>query len=183
MFKAVRVNQLAALGDRTIGTTPPLKFRLIVDKEKPREIKANGQVLFTIARAAFYSGEKEIMDPVEQQIAWMLADLGDWECEGPTPEISDGKLDAIELVWTPRERANPYENFEMIGTLSTMFSRHYGAQTLNEQGVIQTEAEMIPGWFAPLVASSLASKALPLWRFILQPNRSDEPVLEATSES
>ncbi|MBZ0148217.1 MAG: hypothetical protein K8F62_11850 [Pseudorhodoplanes sp.] len=182
VFKAARVNQLAALGDRTIGTTPPLKFRLLVDTEKPREIKENGEVAFTIARAAFYSGEEEITDPAEQQIAWMLADLGDWECEGPLPHISDGKLNSIELMWAPRERSNSEQDFEMIGTLSTMYSRHYATQTLNEQGVVQTEAEVVPGWFAPLVASNLASQALPLWRFILQPNRPDKAVLEATSE-
>ena len=181
MFKAARLNQLAALGDRTIGTTPPLKFRMLADTNKPREVKDNGEVPFTIADVAFYSDEKEITDPAEQQIAWMLADLGDWQCDGPLAQISEGKLDAIEMLWTPRERANPNENFEMIGTLSTMFSRHYATQTLSEQGVVQTEAEVVPDWFSPLVASNLASKALPLWRFILQPNRPDEAMLEATS--
>jgi hypothetical protein len=182
MFRAVLVSQLAALGDRTIGTTPPLIFRMAADPGKPREIGADGKVLLTIERAAFYSGDREITDPIEQKIAWMLAELGDWECEGPLAQVSDGKLEAIELKWTPRERANPDENFEMIGTLSTMFSLYYGAQTLNEQGVVQTEAELIPDWFAPLVASNLLSKSLPLWRFILQPNRRNEPVLDAVSQ-
>jgi hypothetical protein len=183
MFKAVRVNQMAALGDRTIGTTPPLRFRLSADPGKPREIGADGEVPFTIKRAAFYSGDKELTDPVEQNVAWMLADLGDWECDGPSAQISDGKLDALEFVWTPRERSNPGRNFEMIGTLSTMFSRHYGTQTLKEHEVVQIEAELIPDWFAPLVASDLASKVLPLWRFILQPDKPNEPILDAVSGS
>lgn len=182
MFKAARVNQLAALGERTIGTTPPLKLRLLMDTTKPRRIETDGKVQFTIGDAIVYSGDREIADPVEQKIAWVLADLGDWECTGPLPQISDGNLDAIELVWTPRERANPDQNFEMIGTLSTMFSRHYAAQTLNERNVVQTEAELIPDWFAPLVASDLVSRSLPLWRFILLPNRENEPVLDAVSK-
>jgi hypothetical protein len=183
MFKAVRVNQFAELGDMTIGTTPPLKFRLVVDTSKPRQVADNGEVRFTIERAAFYSAETEVTSPLEQKIAWILADIGDWECSGSEAHIFDGKLDAIEMVWTPRERANPHERFEMIGTLSTMFSRYYAEHTLDDQGVVQTEAELTPDWFAPLMASEHKSEALPLWRFILQSNRPDEPIVEATSPS
>jgi hypothetical protein len=175
MSKAARVNQFAQLGDMTIGTIPPLKFRLVVDTSKPRQIEDNGQVRFTIDRATFYSADMEVSNPLEQKIAWILADIGDWESSGPQPHISHDKLDTIEMVWTPRERANPHENFEMIGTLSTMFSRHYAGHTLGDEGVVQTEAELIPDWFAPLVASDHKSEALPLWRFILQPSKADDP--------
>lgn len=65
--------------------------------------------------------------------------------------------------------------------LSTMFSRYYAEHTLGDEGVVQTEAELIPDWFAPLMASDHKSEALPLWRFILQPNRPPEAILEATS--
>jgi len=182
MLEAMSVNQMAMLGDRTIGTAPPLKFCLHADKTKPREIKADGEVAFTTSRAAFYSGDTEITDPVEQNIAWILADVGSWACEGPLARIDEGQLEAVELIWTPIERSNPNERFEMIGTLSTMFSRFYAAKTLDEHGVKQIEAEVVPGWLSPLVVSDLKSKALPLWRFILQPHRPKEPILEASSE-
>jgi hypothetical protein len=169
MFKAARVNELARLGDVTIGTTPPLKFRRLVDKSKPRTIGPKSEVALTFAGGAFYCGGAEITDPVEQSIAWIFIRFGNWICEGPQALLSGREVDAIDLVWEPRERANEHERFEIIGSLSSMFSRHYALQTLAEDGVVQTEAEHIPDWFAPLIARDHASDALPLWRFYLQP--------------
>ena len=171
MPKATQVNEFAQLGDRTIGTRPPLKLRLIIDQAKPRTIGPDGIVSFTIERAALYSAGTEITDPTEQNIAWIFMNLGDWDCSESIPVISGDMLDAIELEWQPRERSNPHENFEMIGTLSSMFSRDYASHTLDEGGVVQTEAELRPDWFLPLIEASQKSKALPLWRFVLEPNR------------
>lgn len=175
MFQAMRVNEFSLLGDLTIGTKPPLRFRLLVDPAKPRSVGPDGVVSFTIERAALYSADTEIVDPTEQSIAWILMNLGEWECSKPRAFISDDLLDAIELEWNPRERANPNEAFEMIGTLSSMFSRDYAMHTLDEGGVVQAEAELRPGWFSSLVTSD-QSKSLPLWRFILQPNRQIQAV-------
>lgn len=124
-----------------------------------------------IGDVAALSGDNEITDPVEQSIAWIFMQYGEWECSEPHALLSGNDLEAIEFVWTPRERPNEGQDFEMIGTLSSMFSRYYAGQTIGEQGVIQTEADLIPGWFAPLVDTQYKSKALPLWRFVLAPNR------------
>jgi hypothetical protein len=172
MFKAVRVNEFARLGDITIGTTPPLRFRRVVDKSKPRTISPSGEVALTFAGAALFCGDTEITDTLEQNIAWIFMRFGDWVCSKPQAILSGNQVDAIDLIWTPRELANEHENFEMIGSLSSMFSRHYALHTLGEEGVVQTEADQIPDWFAPLIADDHKSIALPLWRFVLQPNRS-----------
>jgi hypothetical protein len=97
--------------------------------------------------------------------------FGDWQCSEPRALLSGDQLDAIEFRWTPRERANPDQNFEVIGSLSKMFSRHYAEQTLGKEGVIQIEAAMMPNWLAPIVDVNYKSKALPLWRFVLQSDR------------
>jgi hypothetical protein len=172
MFKAVPLSELACLGDRMIGTKPPLKLRFIADTSKPRSLSPTGEVALTIARAAAFCGDIEITDPIERSIAWIFMQFGEWVCGEPQALMTGNKVDAIELEWMPRERANEGEDFEMIGTLSSMFSRHYATQTLGEEGVVQTEAELTPDWFAPLVASGdQHSIALPLWRFVLQANR------------
>jgi hypothetical protein len=172
MPRAARVNEFAQLGDRMIGTKPSLKLSLIVDQAKPRTIGPDGVVLFTIARATIYCVGTEITDPTEQNIAWIFMNLGDWDCSEPIPIISGDMLDAIEMEWQPRQYSNPHQDFEMIGTLSSMFSRDYATHTLDEVGVVQTEAELRPDWFAPLIDANYKSNALPLWRFVLQPNRS-----------
>jgi hypothetical protein len=171
MFRATFVNQFAQLGDRIIGTTPPLKLRLAADTSKPRSVSPTGEVSFTIGRAILFSGDAEITDPVEQKITWILVQFGEWTGQEPKAVMNGNVLEGIEFEWTPSERANEDQNFEMIGTLSTMFSRHYAAETLDDGGVMQTEAELTPDWFAPLVATELRTAVLPLWRFVLQPHR------------
>jgi hypothetical protein len=153
--------------------------KLIVDTSKPRSLSPTGEVALTFARAAAFCGDTEITDPVEHNIAWIFMQFGEWVCSEQAI-LSGNEVDAIEMVWTPRERTNEGQNFEMIGTLSSMFSRYYAAHTLEDAGVIQTEAKLIPDWFAPLVASSHKSIALPLWRFIIEPNRTPRKETHST---
>jgi hypothetical protein len=174
MIKAVRVNEMASLGDRTIGTEPPLRLRLLANPEKPRLLNGAEEAVITIAGVEMISACREITDSVEKEIAWILMQFGDWELSGPTAIMSGKEVDALEFTWTPSQRAN--EGFEMIGTLSSMFARYYASQTLGESGVIQTEADYTPGWFMPLVSREAPSGALPLWRFVLQPNRNGAQV-------
>ncbi len=169
MMQAVPQNEMAALGDMTVGTRPPLRLRLLTDPTKPRRVDENGQVAFTIGEAKLYCGEDEITLPIEKNIAWILIQFGDWEEDGPDAVLDGNVLEALEFKWTPRERPNEGQDFESIGTLSTMFSRHYATATLAAGDVIQTEADLVPGWFAPLTSKTYRGRALPLWKFILQP--------------
>ena len=120
MQTAIRVSELGRLGDRMIGTRPPLKLRLTPDQASISPVAPDGMVQFTIARAQIYCGEDEVLDPVEQQIAWMFMHYGQWEGIGPQPLLEDGQLKTIEFRWEPEERANEDQDFEIIGTLSRM---------------------------------------------------------------
>jgi hypothetical protein len=123
MPMAMAASEMGELGDRTIGTRPPLRLRFFADREKPRHRVGLGQVAMTIAGAAMFSDETEILDPIEKQTAWIFMQFGDWQMEGPTAITSGVDVDGVEFVWTPNEQAN--EGFEFIGTLSSMFSRYY----------------------------------------------------------
>jgi hypothetical protein len=171
MFSAVGLSELARLGDRMIGTIPPLKLRLFADRSKNCTLSLDGEVKFWIGDAAAYSGDTEITEPVERDIAWIFMQFGQWECSEPKALLAGDQLEAIEFTWTPRALSNPGQNFEMIGSLSSMFARYYAEQTLSKEGVVQTEAAMMPNWFAPLVNPAYKGKALPLWRFAIQSNR------------
>jgi hypothetical protein len=58
-------------------------------------------------------------------------EFSDWDCGDPQVAKGDGEeVRAIEFQWTPRERPIEPEEFGMIGTLSSMFSRYYATQTL-----------------------------------------------------
>jgi hypothetical protein len=111
MMSAVKANELAALGDLTVGTQPPLDLRLI-------------------------------MDP-----------------------------DAIAFRWEPQEDHD--QGFETTGSLSRMFARYFAEQSLRGSDVVRLQAPMQPDWFAPLLRWDESPRALPLWRFVEQPNCGD----------
>ena len=175
MFRAAMLNDLSRLGDRLIGTTPPLKLRLIADASKPHSISPAGEAAFTIGDVALFSGDTPITDTTERNIAWIFMQFGDWDCGEPHAILDGDELQAIELEWLPKVVANDGQNFKMIGALSSMFSRYYATQTLGNEGVVQTQAELKPDWLAPLVASEDPQTKLPIWRFVIQPNRKAIP--------
>ena len=168
METGVRLNELGSLGDWMIGTRPPLRIRVEADPARAATVTPNGTAEFAISSLRMYCGDAEISDPVERQIAWIFIRYGEWQEMSPQALIERDKLTAIEFRWQPEERLN--EGFEMIGTLSRMFSRYYAEQTLNNGEVAQLHAPLRPGWFEPLVIPDYKGKALPLWRFKQTPS-------------
>ena len=170
MEAAIRVNELAALGDRTIGTRSPLRLRLLMDPKRTSAIDAQGTVSATIGGTALYCDDKEITDPTEQEFAWVFIQHGDWcEDESPQPIIKGDRLLAIDFQWKPVQ-PTPGQGFELIGNLSNMFARYYAQHTIDSGAVVQLRAPLRPNWFKPLLGMGGGSRALPLWQFSLQPN-------------
>lgn len=167
MFTAMKVNEFGRLGDRSIGTRPPLRLRLTTDPERTSPIGPDGTVRMTIAGAQLFCGDSEITDETEQEIAWIFMQHGEWEGSNEAI-IEDGRLHAIEFRWEPREHQNV--GFEFIGSLSRMFARYFAEHTLEDSAVVQLRAPMRPNWFAPIISTDHKSQALPLWVFVLQPN-------------
>jgi hypothetical protein len=170
MFNAMKVNEFGSLGDRTIGTRPPLRLHLMADSEKTSPIDPDGMVSITFERAELFCGDQKITDTIEQKIAWMFMRHGDWNELEPEPIIEGDRLRAIHYSWEPEERGN--EGFEMIGTLSRIFARYYAEHTIEDRAVVQLHAPTRPDWFAPLIHAEHESDRLPLWRFTLKPNYS-----------
>jgi len=168
MQTAMRVNELSRLGDRMIGTRTPIRLRLTTDPERTTPIAVDGTVLVTIGGVQILSGDEEVTEPVEQEIAWVFMQHGQWKEDGLNAVIDGDRLVAIEFRWEPEEATN--QGFEMVGTLSRMFARYYAEHTVDEDAIVQLRAPLRPNWFAPLVKTGYRSQALPLWRFIQQPN-------------
>lgn len=168
MLTAAQANELGTLGDRTIGTRPPLRLRLFMDPERTSTIDEDGQVTAVIGWVAMYCGQDEITDPTEQQVAWIFMQHGEWPGSEAVPVVKGDRLVAIDFSWEPEERQN--EGFEMIGTLSRVFSRYFADATLADGAIVQLRAPHRPSWFEPMIKPSYVSKALPLWRFQLKPS-------------
>jgi hypothetical protein len=123
-----------------------------------------------LAKLSFFCGTKEITDPTEQAIAWTFINHGEWQEREAEPIIQGDRLKAIHFRWEPDEPTNA--GFEIVGTLSRMFARYYAEHTINNREIVQLHAPMRPKWFGPLIHVEHKSDALPLWRFVLQPNYS-----------
>lgn len=174
MMETMRANELARLGDRTIGTRAPLRLRLLMNPEKTSPIAADGNVLITIGANQLLCGEAVIDDECEREIVSILMEYGDWSCDGPLALVEGDRLNAIDFVWEPEEPTG--QGFDMVGTLSRMFSRYYAAKTLDQGDIKQLRAPLRPGWFTPLATGQMPQRALPLWRFEM---RASEPVRDA----
>lgn len=167
MGEAMVANELGRLGDRTIGTKPPLRLRFIADSERTGPIGEDGTVTITFGGWQLLCGDDPIADPVEKEIAFIFMEHGEWRCDGPLAVLDGDRLEAVEFRWEPEEPTG--QGFEFVGSLSRMFARHYAAETIRESAVLQLRAPLRPGWFAPLIRPEHVSDALPLWRFTLQP--------------
>lgn len=169
MMTAMRVNEMAALGDMSIGTRAPLTLRLTMDPDRSGAIGDDGLVKAVIGGTSLRSEDREILDPVEREIAFTLMQHGQWVEQEPVPIIDGDRLVAMEFTWLPQEEEVD-QGFDFIGSLSRIFAHYYAAHTLDDREVVQLRAPLRPRWFAPLIAPGHVSDALPLWRFSLKPN-------------
>ena len=159
MKNGMLANELSNLGDRVVGTRPPLRLRLTANPAKTSRFGADGKVDFTIADAEFYCDKDEIVDPVERQIAWILMQYGEWKENDPKPLLEGDQFKGIEFQWAPRQRCN--KGFEIVGHLSSIFARYYAERTLKDQDVVQLLAGPRSEWFEPFVSPDCKTKELP----------------------
>lgn len=162
---AMKYNEMAML-----GTVPPLELALYSDLSKPRNVPTDGKVEFTIGRVELLSGGEPISDPMERKIAWFLLLYGRWPGESkPTPEVVDGELIAVRFCFAPEERANPDEDFEIVGSLSEMVSRQYSEMTAPSGSVDLLLPRNEPSELGVLIPPDFRGQKLRLWRFLITP--------------
>jgi hypothetical protein len=93
-----------------------------------------------------------------------------WECsEEPAAEFDGDRLAAVTYLVTPPERANPDQEFEIVGTLSELVSRQFDDATTRDGEIVNISPEAEPTEFGVVIPRDFESDALPLWRFDLRP--------------
>jgi hypothetical protein len=168
-------SEMASLGDVTIGTKHPLMLRLVAATDKPRSITPEGEVAINLASFQILCAGELVEDELEQNVALYLMMYGKWQDSDPGAELDlDGVPTAILHRFEPEE-IHPGQGFEMIGSLSSMFSAFYNSVTLEQSRVANLAHYDDPGAFAPVIPPDYKGKALPLWRFIQQPNSEQQP--------
>lgn len=173
-IEAMAKNEMSIIGDRMIGTKPPLSVVFVADPEKEAFITEDGQAKFIISDVKFYCDGEEITNDIEKNIAFYLALFGKWvESEGEA--LFDGdRLAGVKLDYQP-EHEEEMENsrqqgFGIIGDLSSMVSTAYKQHTVYEQRVIALDTAADPELFSIEIPKNYKGDKLPLWQIELRPN-------------
>ena len=168
-FQAMTQNEMATLGDYSIGTIYPLSLRLNAALDKPRKLSLSGKTTLHLGSWEIRAGETLLADKTEQNIAFYLMMYGKWHYDGGHIELDDEGLPVAMVHTVLPEDVTPDQGFEMIGSLSSLYSQIYNSLTLNEGRVSRLNVSE-PMSLAPVIPKDWKKKQLPLWRFILQPN-------------
>lgn len=160
MGDALRANEFGRLGEVMIMTKTPLRLVFGAKTDLPHSLSAEGLAKFVIGSAKLYSGAKELIDPRDRNLAWVLLRYGEWSMEGPLAVTDAGAFAGVEFVATPQEPSD--QGWDGIGSASRIFSRYYAAQTIDKDQVIQLHGKAAPEWFAPLSDWDFKNSKLPL---------------------
>ncbi|MQW42533.1 hypothetical protein GHK68_09320 [Sinorhizobium meliloti] len=167
--RAMALNEMATLGDRTIATLPRLSVEFRTTPDLAMEPDENSEVVFTIKSMHFECGDTEIMGDDAREIAFYLMRYGRWTCGEPMALLDDKKVIAIQFVFEPEE-VHEDQCCETIGGLSQMISSAYRELTVDETGVVALDIRHDPEIFTLRIPEGFKNHTLPLWQFILQPN-------------
>lgn len=167
-LEAMKKNKMAMLGDALIGTTPPLTFRVLADPKAPRMVAPNGQCAFTIGGIELHCAGHQILDPIEQKLAFYLMLNSDWPAQQVATTIAGDQLAYCDYVASPDEPV-PNQGFQLLGFLSDMISRSYNEMT-SENGTVRSLSPAVePGSLGIVIPEGYKGMHLPLWRFTVQP--------------
>jgi hypothetical protein len=167
---AVVLNHLSILGDQMIGTLPSLGCVITADPRKDRSVGEDGRVGYTIGAVDFFIDGRPVTTDNGGAVVRFLMLFGSWEVS-ETPIIEDGELIKLEYIARPPEDTG--QGFEIIGSLSSMYSRMFETYTRGPQGVTALDMRIVPGSMISLIPHDYSSDDVPLWRFELAP-RADE---------
>lgn len=167
--RAMALNEMAILGDRTIATLPRLSVEFRTTPDLAMEPNENSEVVFTIKSMRFECGDTEIIGDDAREIAFYLMRYGRWTCGEPTASFEGMKVIALQFVFEPEE-VHEDQGCETIGGLSQMVSSAYRELTVDDTGVVALDIRHDPEIFTLRIPEGFKNETLPLWQFILQPN-------------
>jgi hypothetical protein len=167
---AMMRNEMSTLGDMQVGTKMPLKLVLGVEQlgeptHRPGGMDFNARIKNVFMTCAGNRIEKQI----EKNIALRLMFYGNLP-ENLIPVLENGHLVAIEHEFRPEKETG--QGFELVGPLSSIFSRFYRHATTDghKAQVAQIYAQSPQEGFGKLIPDGYRGEALPLWLLIVKPN-------------
>lgn len=170
MITAMAQNEMAILGDRMLAVIPNIALELIADPSKESLITPDDQASFTISDVRLYSGDVEIVEPVEKNLAFYLTRFSKLTTDTPNVILEDEKLVGVRYEFYSENENVEDQPFTIVGDLSSMVSTAYGEHTVYERSVIALDTNIDPFIFSVEIPEDYKSHQLSLWQFIMQPN-------------
>jgi hypothetical protein len=175
LSEGVMFNELGTLGDRMVGTTPPLVLSVHPTEGDEPAVTADSETAsFTIGKVTLSAGGRELRTKTERTIAFQLMLFGGWNVEEHA-EIVDGRL--LRYAYESRpydpDGALAEQGFAIVTSLSSLHAMRYTFSTLEADGqfaAIRIEPE--PGTlraFIPADYWDRSFRRLRLWLFHVQP--------------
>jgi len=169
---AIMKNQMNVLGDAMLGLIPPIGLRLYFDQDRTSEIDDDGNSNVVVEAAKMFSGTTELKDQKSGEVLWHLLQYGDWSEYSQPAKIKENKLVEMMFESHPLERANPDQDFEIIGALSSILSRQYNDLTTenNTNELISVTPSHALYNLGGAVNEVMKIGELKVWKFILRPS-------------
>lgn len=166
MGAAMAASELAQLGDLWFCTVAPIRLVVEVDQGSVAEVIGEEPSGGHLAAVRLFSGDAELIDDRDKQLAWILMLYGEWELSGPRALLEGDKLLGVEFSAAPVEDddvAEPRMMGPLIGQASRIFARYFSQQTTVGDAVIQLHGQPTPEWFTPIANWDFKHSNLPLW--------------------
>lgn len=158
--EAFKRSEMARLGDVMIGIRPEIRLEILADQDRTQRISADS-FRITIGNVKISAGGQVLHEKRAQRIAWFFMFYGGWE-EDTDANLQGDKLISWSFIFRPLERSS--SSFEIIGQLSTMYSRMFDLQTTGDSGITALGIEPEPGMFESLLPRDYKSEELPMRR-------------------
>lgn len=142
---------------------PPLRCRLWADPDKPRVV-GDGMASFTINEVTFHTGEHDIVDPKERELALYFMFHSSWCERCCEAHMKDGALEYIEYESAPQDdEPTPEQPMQSLGTLAGMISNFYNWLTVAEdREIIRLTPDAQPGNLGSGLEEGFRGKVLKL---------------------
>lgn len=151
LTRLLEANEMHLLGDLSIGVEVPLRMDIVADRSAPRPTRLDQgnltEVQFTIGAIEFAARGRRLTGKSEQDLVYFMMMFGQWEVHDHV--VLDGdKLDRLVFEAAPPEPV-PGQPFELIGSLSSMYSNWFDLATRDAEGHVLGVGYGSRAWHAP----------------------------------
>lgn len=165
---ALARNEMSLLGDVMIATLPALRLEMMTSDEEACEIGVDGLTKIVFRSAKIFCADVEIIDEMEQRIAFYLMRFGRWTQEAE-PVVKNERLYGM-IFKSYTDELFEGQPFSAVGELSSMVSEAYAEHTVVDGRLVAIDAPIDPEFLALAIPHDYQGKQLPLWRFQVEPN-------------